>query len=48
MTTNLKRLFGLLLLLMAVAVLGQTLLDNQFNDVTEFENYTVIDQNEDY
>ena len=48
MTTNLKRLFGLLLLLMAVAVQGQTLLDNQFNDVTEFENYTVIDQNEDY
>ena len=48
MTTNLKRLFGLLLLLMAVAVQGQTLLDNQFNDVTEIENYTVIDQNEDY
>lgn len=39
---------GLLLLLMAVVVHGQTLLDNQFNDVSEFEKYTVVDQNKDY
>ena len=48
MTTTPKRLIGLLLLLMAMTVHGQTLLDNQFTDVTEFENYTVVDQNEDY
>ena len=47
MTKKLKRLMGLLLLLMATAVNGQTLFETQFEKVSDFEKFTVLDENED-
>lgn len=47
MTKKLKTLMGLLLLLMATAVNGQTLFETQFEKVSDFEKFTVLDENED-
>lgn len=48
MTKKLKTLMGLLLLLMATAVNGQTLFETQFEKVSDFEKFTVLDENDDW
>lgn len=48
MTTRIRQFMSLLLVMMAAVANGQTLLDNKFETVAEFEKYTVIDGNEDW
>ena len=48
MTTRIRQFMSLLLVMMAAVANGQTLLDNKFETVAEFEKYTVINSNEDW